>query len=128
MINEPSPKNILRWFDPRHRKVGKWGFILNRLTALGMTLYLLMHLFMLGKLAQGPESYNAFIVLASHPLIKAGELLVIAAGFIHGLNGIRIALSSFGIGTLKQQWLLYGLMSIACVCILYFGYIMFFRD
>jgi succinate dehydrogenase/fumarate reductase cytochrome b subunit len=32
-------------------------------------------------------------------VIKIGELLVIAAGFIHGLNGIRIALTSFGIGS-----------------------------
>jgi len=33
-----------RWFDPRWRAVGTWAFILNRVSGLGLTVYLFLHL------------------------------------------------------------------------------------
>lgn len=128
MSNTPSPKKVVFWFDPRYRQIGSWGFILNRITALGLSLYLFMHLFMLSKLAQGPEAYDAFIKLAKTPIIMFGELLVIAAGFIHGLNGIRIALNSIGIGTRRQREMFIGLMLVALAGIGYFFFRMFFGE
>lgn len=126
MKNEPNSINLLRWFDPRNRKLGTWAFILNRITALGLTLYLFMHLIVLGTLARGPEAYDNFIKLAKTPVILIGETLVIAAGIIHGLNGIRIALNSFGIGTRYQQQIFIGLMIVAAGCIAIFVKSMFF--
>ncbi len=126
MNNPSSPRKLLQWFDPRSRHPGTWAFILNRITALGLTLFLAMHLFMLGKLAQGPEAYDSFIALAKTPLIKFGELLVIAAGLFHGLNGIRIALTSFGIGVRYQQQLFWAVVMLAAIGSAIFGYVMFF--
>jgi succinate dehydrogenase / fumarate reductase cytochrome b subunit len=121
MRNASSPGNFWRWFDPRSRSVSTWAFILNRVTALGLTLYLFIHLIVLGKLAQGPQAYAEFLELAHTPLIKFGEMLVIAAGLIHGLNGIRIALTSFNIGTKYQKQIFAGLMLIAIAGIILFG-------
>ncbi|HEY9077058.1 MAG TPA: succinate dehydrogenase, cytochrome b556 subunit [Anaerolineaceae bacterium] len=126
MTNDSSAGKLLRWFDPRHRKIGSWAFILNRITAIGLTIYLGMHLYMLGKLAQGPEAYNDFIELAHTPLIKFGEMFVIAGGLIHGLNGIRIGLTSFGIGVRYQKPMFVGLMVLAGAGIIIFGVKMFF--
>lgn len=126
MSNQPRPMNFPRWFDPRRRSIGTWGFILNRVTALGLTLYLFLHLWMLGKLAQGPEAYDSFIELAHTPVIQVGELLVIAAGLIHGLNGIRIALNSFGIGVTRQRAIFAVLMVFAVVGTSIFAAKMFF--
>lgn len=128
MSNRPAPTNMLRWFDPRSRKIGTWGFILNRITALGLTLYLFMHLVALGQLARGPQAYDGFIVLVKNPFFKLGELLVIAAGLIHGLNGIRIALTSFGIGVRYERQMLLIFMLLAAIGIIFFGYRMFFVD
>jgi succinate dehydrogenase / fumarate reductase, cytochrome b subunit len=128
MPNHPTPSNFWRWFDPRNRQIGYWAFILNRITALGLTLYLLLHLLALSQLAQGAAAFNGFIALAKNPVFKVGEMLVVAAGVIHGLNGIRIALNSFGIGTRNQKQLFLGLMLIALVLIIWFGAIMFFGD
>ena len=61
-----------------------------------------------------------------NPLFKLGEMLVIAAGLIHGLNGIRIALNSFGIGTRYQRPMFVVLMAVALVGIAIFGAKMFF--
>lgn len=115
MSNQPSPKNFSRWFDPRYKQIGSWAFILNRITALGLTLYLVMHLFMLSKLAVGPEAYDSFIKLAKSPLIKFGESLVIIAVMIHGLNGIRIVLNSMGIWVNKQKQLFVTFMVLALI-------------
>jgi succinate dehydrogenase / fumarate reductase cytochrome b subunit len=128
MMNKPAPANLLRWFDPRHRSPGTWGYILNRITALGLTLYLFLHLIMLNKLTQGQQAYDDFVKLAHNPIIAVGELLVIAAGFIHGLNGIRIALNSFGIGVTRQREILYVLMAISVVGTVVFGAKMFLGD
>lgn len=125
MKNASTPKNFPRWFDPRNRQMGTWGFILNRITALGLSLYLFMHLIALGQLAKGAAAYDSFIALVENPLFKLGEMLVIAAGLIHGLNGIRIALNSFGIGTRYQRVTFVVLMAFAIVGILIFGAKMF---
>lgn len=103
MENSPHASRFIRWFDPRNRQVGTWAFILNRITALGLSFYLFLHLVMLGQLAQGPDAYNNFIALAKTPIIMTGEMFVIAAGIMHGLNGIRIVLNSLGVGMRAQK-------------------------
>ena len=46
------PKSPLRsWFDVRGRSMSTLAFALNRLTAVGLTIYLFLHL--AGKLAGG---------------------------------------------------------------------------
>jgi succinate dehydrogenase / fumarate reductase, cytochrome b subunit len=115
----------IKWFDPRWRSISTWGFIVNRITALGLTLYLFLHLIMLGNLAKGAEAYDGFIHLVHNPIFIFGEVLVVSAGLIHALNGIRIGLNSFGIANKYQKELFYGLTIIAILGSLYFAYRMF---
>jgi succinate dehydrogenase / fumarate reductase cytochrome b subunit len=104
--NKPSPGKASRWFDPRARDAGSWAFILNRLTGLGLTFYLGLHLFVLNKLAEGPQAYDDFIAFSQSSLIKLGEIVLIAAVLFHGLNGLRLTLHAFGIGIRHQKKLL----------------------
>ncbi len=120
-INRPSASRFWSWFNPVGRQTGGVGFILNRLTAIGLTLYLFLHLSVLSKLAQGPAAYDSFIKMAKSPIFLAGELLVVAGVFIHGLNGIRIVLTSFGVSVTRQKQLFVGLMALAVVIILVFA-------
>jgi succinate dehydrogenase / fumarate reductase cytochrome b subunit len=120
-LNKPSASRFWSWFNPVGRQAGGLGFILNRLAGLGLTLYLFLHLIMLNKLAQGPDQYDSFIALTKSPLFLIGELMVVAAVFIHGLNGVRIILTSFGIGVPRQKQMFYALMTIAGVIIIYFA-------
>ena len=119
--NRPSPSRFWMWFNPIGRETGGWAFILNRVTALGLTLYLYLHLIVLGQLAKGPEAYDGFLELTHNPFYIIGELLVVAAGILHGLNGIRIILTTFGISVTHQKRLFYALMIVAFVAILIFG-------
>ena len=90
-----------------------------------MLLLQFRHLIMLGQLAKGPDAYDGFIALVRNPVFLTGELLVIAAAFIHGLNGIRIGITSFGIAGGKQKQLFIGLMTVAMIAIVYFAVRMF---
>ena len=123
--NLPASSKFWMWFNPVGRQTGGWAFILNRITALGLTFYLYLHLIILGQLSQGPDGYNGFVTLMHNPIIIVGEMLVIAAGFLHGLNGIRIILTTFGVSITRQKQLFYALMAIAVVAILIFGIRMF---
>jgi len=123
--NEPSPKKFLNWFNPVGRETSGWAFILNRVTALGLTVYLYLHLIILGQLAKGPEGYDGFLILVRNPLAITGELIVVAGGILHGLNGIRIILTTFGVAVTRQKQLFYVMMAISLIAILIFGIRMF---
>jgi succinate dehydrogenase / fumarate reductase, cytochrome b subunit len=123
--NRPSPLKFWMWFNPIGRETGGWAFILNRVTALGLTFYLYLHLLVLSQLAVGPQAYDNFVALMRNPIIIIGELLVVAAGIIHGLNGIRIVLTTFGVGVTRQKQLFYGFMAVALIAALVFGIRMF---
>jgi succinate dehydrogenase / fumarate reductase, cytochrome b subunit len=125
MTNAPAPTNFWRWFDPRNRSISTWAFILNRITGLGLTLYLFIHLIALSQLAIGQEAYYSFISLVHSPLFKMAEMLVIAGGLIHGLNGIRVGMTSLGIASNQQKAIFVGMMVLALVGILFFGIKMF---
>lgn len=123
--NQSPVSRAVKWFDPRDRSINTIGFILNRITALGLTLYLFLHLIVLHQLADGPAAYNNFISLAHSPIFTFLEVLVVTAGFIHGLNGVRIALNSFGVGIRTQKLLLVSLFAIAIIVSLVFAIHMF---
>jgi succinate dehydrogenase / fumarate reductase cytochrome b subunit len=125
-VTRQSPLiRAVKWFDPRARSVNMLGFILNRMTALGLTVYLFMHLGVLGQLAGGPGAYDRFLAAVHNPVFTFFEVLVVTAGIIHGLNGIRIVLNSFGFAIRYQKILLVVLLSIAVVISLFFAVRMF---
>jgi succinate dehydrogenase cytochrome b subunit len=110
-----SAGQIAKWFDLRWRDVGTWAFVLNRISGIGLTVYLFLHLIVLGTLARGPEAYDNFIALAKSPLFVFGELLVVVGGLYHGMNGLRVALTSFGVGVAHQKLLFYALLVLVAV-------------
>ncbi len=122
---QPSVSHALGWFNPRMKEVGKLGFIMNRVAGIGLTVYLFLHLAVLSTLARGPQAYNGFISLAHNPVFMFGEYLVVAAGLLHGLNGIRIAITSLSVGVPFQRQLFYALMSLAVTGCIYFAIRMF---
>ena len=118
--NQPSARKFWSWFIPIGRQVGGWGFALQRVTAIGLTVYLFLHLGALSLLARGPDAYDEFLAFTENSMIKLGEWAVVAAVILHGLNGIRILLTSFGIGVTRQRQLFYGFMVVAVFVILIF--------
>jgi succinate dehydrogenase / fumarate reductase cytochrome b subunit len=87
------------WLEPRWRDPGWWAFALNRLTGHILVLYLVLHLVVLSQLVDGPAGWDRLLgIFGSRPFLVADTLLIAAVVF-HGLNGLRVAALTFGIGT-----------------------------
>ena len=110
------PKAPLRsWFDVRGRSMSTVAFALNRLTAVGLTIYLFLHLAVLSLLVRGPESWDSFVALAKHPLFLLLDVVLLFGVVYHMANGIRVALVGMGVGHARHKTLFYVLVGIALV-------------
>jgi succinate dehydrogenase / fumarate reductase cytochrome b subunit len=91
-------RRIAYWVEPRWRDPGWLAFALNRLTGHVLVLYLVLHLIVLSRLLEGPAGWNGLLeIFGSRPFL-IGDTLLIAAVLFHGLNGLRVAALTLGIG------------------------------
>lgn len=102
-----------------------WAYTLNRVTGIGLVVYLYLHLIVLSMLAGGPDMWDPFVNLARSPLFLALDVILIAGWLIHGLNGIRVTLTGLGFGTRSQKSLFVGLMLIAGIGTVVMGIMVF---
>jgi succinate dehydrogenase / fumarate reductase cytochrome b subunit len=110
------PKAPLRaWFDVRGRSISTLAFALNRLTAIGLTVYLFLHLVVLSQLLRGPEGWDNFVRTARSPLFLTLDVVLLFGVVYHMFNGIRVALVGMGVAHLRQKGLFYGLVGVALV-------------
>ncbi len=119
------PSNWTKWLDIRRRQVGMWAFVMNRLSAIGLVVYLFLHLIVLSTLSRGSQAYDQFIALVRSPLFTLSELVVVIGGIYHGLNGIRVILTSLGVAVPYQKTLFWIFFGIAAIASLAFAYRMF---
>ena len=115
-LEQPKIRSAGRWFDVRHRKLGMWAYALNRISAIGLVVYLYLHLVVLSTLSRGPGAWDAFISLARQPYFLLLDVILLAGILIHGLNGLRIVHTSF-LGTKRQKALFSALMLVALVAL-----------
>lgn len=108
MENQTTWQKIWTWIDYRGRREGGIGFILMRLTAIGLVVYLLLHLTMLTNLARGPEAWDGFIDLVENPLFVVADAVLIFGLLYHAINGIRVGILGLGWGSRLQAPLFWG--------------------
>lgn len=112
-------RNAIRaWFDVRRDRLGSWAFALNRLTGLGLVLYLFLHLAILFQLSRGPGSWDSFVRLAKSPAFLLLDVVLIFGILFHGLNGIRVGLVGMGIAVRNHRTLFWVLIGIGAVLFL----------
>ena len=91
-------RRVSYWLEPRWRDPGWLAFALNRLTGHILVLYLVLHMVVLSQLLDGAEGWNRLLgIFGSRPFL-VGDTLLIAAIVFHGLNGLRVAALTFGMG------------------------------
>lgn len=113
------------WFDVRGHNVGFWAFALNRLTGVGLTAYLFMHLIVLSTLLRGEDGWNSFLAIARSPLFLVLDVALLFGVIYHGLNGIRLALVGMGIAARGHKTLFWALSAVGIVLFLIGAYLIF---
>jgi succinate dehydrogenase / fumarate reductase cytochrome b subunit len=116
-LEQPKLRRAGRWFDVRRRKPGMWAYTLNRITGIGLVVYLYLHLGVLSLLSRGPTSWDSFVSLARSPYFLTLDVILLAGILIHGLNGLRIALTGFNVGVKKQKVLFSALLLVTVVAL-----------
>jgi succinate dehydrogenase / fumarate reductase cytochrome b subunit len=120
------PKRPLTaWFDIRRRKLGSLAFALNRLTGLGLTFYLFLHLGILSLLLRGEQGWDDFIAVAKSPLFLIMDIVLIFGLLFHGLNGIRVGLVGTGIGVKNQRLLFWIFAALTIILVAVGGTLIF---
>lgn len=92
-------RRVAYWIEPRWRDPGWLAFALNRLTGHVLVLYLVLHLIVLSQLLDGANGWDRLLGLFGSRPFLIGDTLLIAAVVFHGLNGLRVAALTFGLGT-----------------------------
>ncbi len=84
------------WVWPRHYRLERYLYTLQRITGLGLLLYAALHLAMNGFRLGGEATWTSLMATFDNPVIMALEYLVLAAFVIHAINGARLLLQQLG--------------------------------
>ncbi len=88
------------WAYGGRYRIERYLYTLQRITGLGILLYLPMHLLVTGqKLDQ--RQWETVMGLVARGTLPVGEFLVFVAGVFHALNGLRLIVVELG-GWLHQ--------------------------
>ena len=78
-----------------NKNVGNFSYWVHRITGIGLSLYLIMHFFVLSSAISGPEQFTKRMQSVQSPFFAVLEILLLAGVFYHMLNGLRITLVDF---------------------------------
>ena len=94
-------KNLLGikgWIFGGKFSLQRYAYTLQRITGLGIILYLLMHLYVTGFKIKGANAWKGIMETVHHPILHFFEFLLFVGVIYHALNGFRLILAEFGIG------------------------------
>lgn len=106
-------------------RTGSFAWLIHRITGISLTIYIFLHLYVLSNL-KDPEKYESLMHNMENPLMRAGELALLALVFTHGLNGFRLVLIDTGVPT-RFQKVLFGIAAAIGALIFIFGAVHFLR-
>jgi succinate dehydrogenase / fumarate reductase cytochrome b subunit len=123
--NPQRPRRVWQWMDIRNRKLGMIAYVLNRITGLGLVVYLYLHLAVLSQLTKGAAGWDGFVAMARSPLFLMFDVVLLAGLLIHALNGLRIVITSVGAGAGSQKNMFVAFMTLAAVLLAVGAFLIF---
>ena len=107
---------------------GSWAYILHRISGVGLTTYLFVHIWALSSLTQGRAAFAAEMKTFTTPPFKFLEWALGILVMFHAFNGVRIAIVDFGAGARKQKALLRLAYSLTVVMVILMFFLIFSTD
>src|ERR1019366_8207794 len=109
MAYTPNREPVSAWnkLIARYRRdSGEWAYILQRLTGIGLVVYLFIHIWALSSLTQGKAAFAQEMKTFTTPPFKVVEWLLGALVMFHAFNGIRVAVVDLANGARYHKKLL----------------------
>ena len=78
-----------------NKNVGTFSYWVHRISGIGLSVYLIMHTFVLSSAISGPESFNQTMGQVQNPFFAILEILLIGGITFHLFNGLRITVTDF---------------------------------
>ncbi len=119
---------VQSWFSTLigyHKYAGGWAWILHRLTGIGLTGYIILHIYALSALQRGKEAFNSEMALFQTPVFLFFEWLLGALVFYHAFNGIRIVLVDLANGSKYHKVLYVATWCAGIILMIAMGFLIF---
>ncbi|MCK4304821.1 MAG: succinate dehydrogenase, cytochrome b556 subunit [Candidatus Eisenbacteria sp.] len=94
---------------------GYVAWLMNRISGVLITFYLVLHIWVIHHLSHGPETYKKVMDILSSKIFMFFELALIGVVLYHMMNGIRIILVDFGNAVWSHKTVFWVLMAIGIV-------------
>jgi succinate dehydrogenase / fumarate reductase, cytochrome b subunit len=104
---------------------GSWAWILHRITGIGLTFYILVHIILLTGLLKGEAVFNAEMALFQSPVFLFFEWALGSLVIYHAANGVRIVLVDLANGARYQKKVLAIVYALSVIFMLGMGYLIF---
>lgn len=96
----PQPRTLLETLTGtpgswRHYETGLWAWLLNRITAWLVALYLIAHLWVIGFATLRKGAFDRTMEYFTHTGFLTLDLLLLGVLVFHGLNGVRLILVDY---------------------------------
>ena len=106
-------------------RAGWWAWLLQRVTGLGLVLYVFLHIGVISTAQLGADTFDGVLAVLQTPFFVALDLLLAAAVLYHGLNGVRVILIDLGVGISRQAemfWACLALTVLTMAAVTYFSF------
>ncbi len=124
-MTKPENRSFVRSILGYKWRPGMVSWALHRVTGIGLTLYLFLHVYSLNALvglrseAEVTQSFTEMIAHYSSPFFKFAEWTLFGAFLIHGLNGMRIVIYDMaGLRSTTQKRLAYAVAALTVVLLI----------
>jgi len=102
--------------------LGYVAWLLNRITGIAITGYLVLHIWVIHHLTKGPEAFNQVMDFLQQPLFKLGEIGLLGIVLYHAANGVRLLFIEWGGGARNQKRLFWWVMAAGVVLFIFGAY------
>ncbi len=84
------------WVYAGRYGLDRYLYVLQRVSGLGLVLYLFLHIYETGVRLRGEVAWTATMALFRHPVFVFLEFVVFAGFVYHALNGLRLIVAELG--------------------------------
>jgi succinate dehydrogenase / fumarate reductase cytochrome b subunit len=94
------------------------SFLLRRITGVALVLYLLLHIWVIGGINSGADTFNSRMEFLGKPFFRVLEIGLLAAVVYHGIDGIRLLMVHYLNVTEYRKSLFYAALAVSAILVI----------